>query len=137
MREVRLWGLDGAAIIVPEKSGVKYTNQVGGTACLHKELEGVLIPINNDCLPENHEELLESYLFRFFDNLDHIFEKDDIENFNKLLWNFPETTSIRVDPTMVSESHEAWIHVIVKENNFSDFSGFGEFKGVLTWANSD
>lgn len=137
MRVVRLWGIDGAAIIVPEKSGVFYTNHVHGTACLDKTLEGVLIPINNDCLPENHEELLESYLRRYFSELNHEFGSEDILSFNKLLWNFPETTAIRVDESKVFESYEAWVHVIVEENTFSDFSGFGTFKGVLTWCNSD
>ncbi|TLU67238.1 hypothetical protein FE810_02850 [Thalassotalea litorea] len=49
----------------------------------------------------------------------------------------PETTAIHVDSSKISDSYEAWVHVIVEENNFSDFSGFGEFKGVLTWCNSD
>lgn len=137
MRVVKLWGLDGAALIVPESTGVVYTNQVNGTACLHRELEGVLIPLSNDCLPENHEELLESYLSRYFSELGHEFDSNDVLSFNKLLWNFPETTAIRVDELKISESCEAWVYVIVEENNFSDFSGFGKFNGVLTWCNSD
>jgi hypothetical protein len=137
MREVKLWGLSGATLIVPEQSGVTYSNQVGGTACFQMAIEGVLIPLNNDCLPEHHEELLETYLCRYFSDLDRVFGADDVPEFNKLLWNFPETTAIRVDESKIEESCEAWIYVIVNENSFSDFSGFGEFKGVLTWCNSD
>jgi hypothetical protein len=137
MRKVRLWGISGAALIVPEKTGIVYTNQVGGTACFQKELEGFVIPLNNDCLPENHEEFLESYLGTFFETLTSIFNCESANNLNKLLWNFPETTSISVDKSRVKDSMEAWVYVDIKENSFSDFSGFGKLKGVLTWCNSD
>ena len=137
MRKVKLWGLSGAALILPQKTGVVYTNQVNGSACFERELEGVLIPLNNDCLPSNHNELLERYLARFFKDIDSNFDINQMERFNKLLWNFPETTSIRVDPTKIEDSFEAWINVLVEENNFSDFEGFGKFSAVLTWCNGD
>jgi hypothetical protein len=137
MRRVKLWGLSGAALIVPQATNVVYENQVNGTACYHKELEGILIPLNNDCLPSNHHELLECYLTRFFEQITTEFDENDINNFNKLLHNFPETTGVRVNEAKIDESYEAWIHVVVEENSFSDFSGFGRFEAVLTWCNGD
>ncbi|AZZ92678.1 hypothetical protein EUZ85_18880 [Hahella sp. KA22] len=45
--KITLYDSVGTAIIIGCKSGVIYSNQTGGTACLQPEYEGVLIPIAN------------------------------------------------------------------------------------------
>lgn len=52
---VELWGHHGFfAAIVPCASGVVWTNQCGGTYCAHPEVEGILIPLPLDWLPETN-----------------------------------------------------------------------------------
>lgn len=33
MKEIKLWEISGAALLVPEKTEIVFTNQVNGTAC--------------------------------------------------------------------------------------------------------
>jgi hypothetical protein len=43
---IELWDLDWPmGVIVPCESGVKFTNQTGGTMCAHPVIEGVFIPL--------------------------------------------------------------------------------------------
>jgi len=39
-------------LIIPAKTGVIWTNQTGGTACMQPRLEGFLIPLNHAWLPD-------------------------------------------------------------------------------------
>ncbi|GEM_PF-5216452 len=137
MRTIRLWNISGAAIIVPEPSRVIYQNQVNGTACFQKEIEGILIPINNDYDFGDYESSLEYRLMKFFSDLSGEFGAKHTDELNKLLKDFPETSCIEVDMDLISDSYEAWVHVTVNESKQSYFEGFGTFKGVLTWLNSD
>src|SRR5688572_11124667 len=43
-----LWGLPDAALVVVERSGALYTNQVMGHACVQAEAEGILVPLSPD-----------------------------------------------------------------------------------------
>lgn len=137
MREVKLWDMSGAALIVPEETGVIFTNQVNGTACDHPKLEGILIPINNDCLPENHENLLETKLCALFDGAWDAITDEKANEIDLVLSSFRETESIAVDRSKIAQSVESWLYVIANETEFSCFSGFGEIRGILTWQNSD
>ena len=38
----------GAFLIIAHPTGIQYTNQVGGVACLHPCLEGFLVPLERD-----------------------------------------------------------------------------------------
>jgi hypothetical protein len=47
---------------------------------------------------------------------------------------------VTVDRARLTESHEAWVHVIVaRESDLALFSGFGPYPhpAILTWPNSD
>ena len=66
MKKVALYNLSGVAAVVPMKTGVTYTNQVGGGACLHPELEGILVPFNDDYEPEDYKLSLEYQLMEMF-----------------------------------------------------------------------
>ena len=45
---IRLYDMVGTSLIVPAKTGVIYSNQTGGTACLQPQQEGFVIPFCND-----------------------------------------------------------------------------------------
>lgn len=136
MREVKLWELSGAALVVPESTGVFYTNQVNGTACEHPKLEGILIPVNNDMLSSS-PEYLENQLCSLFDGSWNELTEIKANEINAVLSKFPETKGILVDRDKLFESVESWVYVIAKETEDSCYSGFGELHGILTWQNSD
>jgi Family of unknown function (DUF6210) len=46
---IELWEHVGLGLIISWPSGIIFTNQTGGTSCLHPEFEGVFVPIRNDC----------------------------------------------------------------------------------------
>ena len=48
-QRIELWEHVGLGLILEWPSGVMITNQTGGTSCLAPEIEGVFIPLRNDC----------------------------------------------------------------------------------------
>jgi hypothetical protein len=42
---VQLWDSDTVGLIVLDETGVRYTNQVGGTACGHPVATGFYVPL--------------------------------------------------------------------------------------------
>ena len=137
MGNVRLWELSGAALIVPCKSGVVYTNQVNGTACEHPECEGILIPINNDGVRENFASSLEAKLCGLFDGTWDSLDQAKADEIDKVLGQFNETNGITVDRAKLTNSVESWVYVTARETEDSCYSNFGEIQGILTWQNSD
>ena len=140
MRTITLWSMPSEVMLVIEHpSGVVYTNQTGGTSCMQPELEGVLVPL--DLEPEQTEKLAKlcvevpSVSPELADAIDAI------------LATAPGR--LRVDRTLLYESHEAWIHVVgdpppeydpceaVTGDWFADWLGFASVRGVITWPNSD
>ena len=127
-----------AALIVPEETGVVFTNQVNGTACEHREIEGILIPINNDCAPENYQDLLETKLCALFDDAAWgPFTQRKANEIDAVLKAYAETRGIKVDRSRLRESVEAWVYVVAEKTEFGCYRGFGKIRGILTWPNSD
>ncbi len=142
----------GLGLIIAFPSGVVYSNQTGGTSCLHPECEGIYIPLRNDTeegaseggrdrqLRSPEHELVE-YFFRGkyegsgatwgLDEEDAIFIESVLAK-----WDLGEC--VRIDRDRLVESHEAWVHVTVVGEHQA-FSGFGPYprSGILTWTNSD
>lgn len=42
---VQLWDYEGAGLIIPAPTGIVWSNQTGGMACHHPELEGYFLPV--------------------------------------------------------------------------------------------
>lgn len=132
-----LYNLNGVGVIVKHPSGVIYSNQTGGHACLQPEMEGVFLPLDTDHLPENYNDgnmyALESLEWRghrgmtpeLADQVDAILTRH----------NFSE--GILVDRTKLEESHEAWVYVTLAPSEWSVYQGPAGKEGVLTWVNSD
>jgi len=137
MGRVHLWNLIGAALIVPCKSGVIYTNQTNGTACNHPECEGIIIPINNARTEAGSASALEIQLCALFDGTWDCLDELKADAIDSVLKNFEVTQGILVNRAQVKVSTESWVHVNALEHSNSCYSGFGNIQGILTWMNSD
>jgi hypothetical protein len=135
-RTVTLWNLEGLAAIVCEASGVVYTNQTGGHVCLQDEVEGVLVPFNDDPPRDDPEQAVSRRLSRLLEGVTALTPAlaDDVD---RELARHPWTRSATVNRELLAESHEAWVHVILNGAATDFLAGFGRCLAVLTWPNSD
>lgn len=139
-RIVRLWTLPDVMLIVPGQSGVVYTNQVMGYACVHPEIEGFLVPFVPDypidergrpavdTLAERLRAVLENAMWMTASQADQV---------DSILEDFAESRGTVVDRTRLKDSGEAWVHVNVAPGEFSRMVSWEPCKGILTWNNSD
>ena len=148
---VRLWSLYGIGLIIPCASGVIISNQVGGYACDHPEIEGVFIPLMHpgDADSENARargELMDQQveLDKFFMGpkwMSHCYSGIDEETadfVDSVLAATTVTREIKVDRTKLGYSKEAWIHVIMPPHDGPYlWEGFARGPAILTWENSD
>lgn len=129
---VELYDFDGLGLIVLFPSGVIYTNQVGGYACLHPEAEGIFVPLS-----VRHKKISFALQQHFKGDWSHL-KESDADVVDKLLRS-DNFDFIGVDRTKLEESFEAWVYVDIAETSemLPILNGFGRTKGVLTWENSD
>ena len=153
MPKIQLLEGVGLGLIIAYPSGVIYSNQTGGTACLHPELEGVFIPLGNDLeVPSNKLLGPQEALADYFEGPKHQgtgattgLDAEDAEFIDGVLRRWGLIRFIELDRGKLKESHEAWVYVrITADENSEDgflslVHGFGPYprSGVLTWQNSD
>ena len=144
----------GLLILVP--SGVVYSNQTGGTACLHPWAEGVFYPV--DDLDHRQQAQLHDYFVGpkwLGSGATRGIDMEDAAFIDGVLRSSRETAFLSVSQHMRSQSHEAWVHVTIGdhpdrfprpplrsgesglEDLMSSIFGFGDARGILTWPNSD
>jgi hypothetical protein len=122
-------------LIIKAATGVRYTSQTSGFACEHPRAEGFFVPLRTRVGRPELATL--SGLFRGdwsaldagqADALDSALSRHGIR-------------SVRVDRSMLAESREAWVHVIVSalaEEAVPLASGSSEdLPAILIWPNSD
>ena len=150
MPHVDLFEFSGLAVIIEWPSGLVYSNQTGGHSCLHPELQGALIPLRNDVEHPSGKLLSpETDLFAYFQGPPHDgtgatlgLSEADADFIDSVLRKW-KLTHVRVDRARLSESHEAWVWVLVHEEPPNParplFHGFGPYplRGVLVWTNTD
>ena len=124
---------DYFGIIMPCSTGVIFTNQVGGHSCNHPECEGLFIPLDDGVgRPTRH------VFQQHFKGSWATLTEEDASVVDGALQK-GNLGFICADRTKLSDSVEAWVHVVVNlkaASTFSDFdSGFN--RGILTWQNSD
>lgn len=149
---IRLYDAVGIGVIVCCESGVRVSNQTGGTSCLQPEVEGIFIPLRNDCRVGNAQfASAELELSRYFCGSKHRgagatsgLDLEDAAFIDKVLGHARLDAAISVDRDQLLASHEAWVHVVIKADESSDpdlalFAGFAPYprRGILTWFNSD
>ena len=138
---IQLWCGERLGLVVLRPSGVYYSNQSGGYACLHPLAEGVFVPIRDDAL--DIEKELEDYFTgpKWNGWCCEGIDEETATFIDGVLTKCPLTMEIKVDRTRLTDSHEAWVYVDYgnpQEANWSsEISGFGPCKAVLTWENSD
>jgi len=146
---IRLYDFIGLGLLLPGPSGVRYSNQTGGHSCTQSEVESYFVPLHND-LALDPVELLgpEPELRAHFEGPKHAgcgapfgLDDEDVEVISRILVKHRLGNLLAIDEARLTESHEAWVHVIVldEDDEPACFSGFGPYPraGILTWGNSD
>lgn len=144
--EIKLYNIEHLGLVIIMSSGVVYTNQTGGYACLQPSVEGVYVPLSAD-----NSEIL-TQLMEFFTGSKWNgacctgIDGETADFIDNLLGQSPsirylteDLSFISVDRTLLHESHEAWVFVNIFQptTEATIINGFGNTKGVLTWPNSD
>lgn len=140
---IRLWEQKGIGLIICYPSGVLYSNQAGGYACLQPEIEGVFVPLV-DCV-KGHKQ--EEHLRKHFTGpkwKGHCYDKIDgktADFIDKILADSYITKRLKVDRSKLNKSFEAWIHINIlsdeRDSDLREFHGFESTNGIITWENSD
>lgn len=149
---ILLYDATGAGLIICCESGVRISNQTGGTSCLQPEVEGIFVPLRNEYLPEEGTlRSIEEDLTQWFGGSKHGgsgatlgLDQEDADFIEGLLHRSRLSPAVSVDHSRLRDSHEAWVHVIIHgdetaETDLALFSGFAPYprSGILTWSNSD
>ena len=145
---VSLYDLVGTALVVLRPTGIRYSNQAGGTTCLQPREEGVLVPIGNDvAVPSLRLMSLENQLEKYFVGPPHHgtgacrgLSEEDADRLDELFASSNAFRGIRVDRSRLADSVEAWVFVAIDADNCVPFDSLGPAypdHGVLTWTNSD
>jgi hypothetical protein len=125
---IQLWQLKGSFLIIPGPSGIVYSNQAGGMACLHPKQEGALVPFPR----------LDKFLFPCWGCWGEaitIAEADEMDAFFK-----DSAPELSVDRTRLADSTEAWVWVVCRNTpEDPSLALFGSWSGsaILTWENCD
>jgi hypothetical protein len=127
-------------IVVEVPTGVVFTNQIGGTACSHPEVEGVFLPF---------PFIFDSVFDGSQDSIDPCFDILGLskEQVTRFLRAAPDTFETYFDPegdpTRLHVGGEAWVPVRIK-NEIPEYGplslllkSFVGMKGWITYSNSD
>jgi len=121
-------------LIVKAPTGVRYTTQVAGLGCEHPDVEGFFVPLRTKIgRPE-----LATLSGSFRGDWNPISE-NQAEQLNAALKRHG-LSSISSDATMLQESKEAWVHVLISNSEVEGVPlkiSQTNAKGVLVWPNSD
>ena len=136
---VSLYDFVGTGLIIKAQTGITWTNQAGGNACLQPECEGVFVPFGNDTTPDGALISAETDLFELS------YGPGWPDRVQEALTKYAEVwrpfADITLDQEMISQSVEAWVHVVYRPSLNSpplfDGAGAPPFRAVLTWTNSD
>jgi|SRR6185503_18296426 len=131
--KIELDGLDIFGAIVPCQSGITWSNQCGGHACTHPEIEGIFVPLLLSWVPvydplENFWEPLPSWHIRQFIEKIPVFEE----------------LGVKPDEAFVGHCGEAWVPVVIPTDLPDDAWAYGYTlialagkRVILTYENSD
>lgn len=137
MIKIILWDMSDAALIVPRQTGVLYSNQVGGTACLQPSLEGILVPIALETPLEDQAHALPAMLGKIFEDCADAMENAHADAVDSVMASCIYTQGITVDRSRMADSCESWVYVQLVETEYGPIKGIAESNAVLTWPNSD
>ncbi len=142
---VRLYDQVGTALVIPHPTGIVYSNQAGGHACLQPQAEGFLIPIANDVglAPTHDLRSPENDLFKYFSKLHSCgapLTEADAQKIESIMHQLPLWGGLSVDRKRLHNSVEAWVFVTIAESEQRPILVEGlnyPVSAILTWTNSD
>ena len=124
-------------LIVKHPTGVLYSNQTGGSACDHPQVEGFVLPLDGGRVAGVVIEELGG-LWRDIYDCTYPYE-DLVEATNPLLDKL--CRGMKLDLSGKNSMQEAWLHVLFPLPQPLRSKGEGSIletvAGVLTWTNSD
>lgn len=139
---IQLYESAGLGLILLWPTGVLYSNQTGGTSCLHPQAEGAYLPLANALTVQ--EELLLAHFTgpKWRGACDRGIDEETAAEVERILGlsHVTRELGLRVDRTRLAQSHEAWVHVEIAAQPETDLALLGSIpasQGILTWANSD
>lgn len=108
-------------VIALQPSGVTYINKCGGQlARIHVEVEGIFIPFHQ-MIPARLMALVANHQPGDIDD-------EVADEIDKLL-----RPTLKMYRTRLSESMEAWLHIVMEGTNSHIWQGFQGLPAVLTW----
>jgi hypothetical protein len=133
MRELCLYNLEQAAVIVLDESGIQYFNHTGVAGAGIARAVGYLVPVSNDPPADQPDLMLPTRLSAFTTGQSAL-TKTQARDINNLLMELSSTDICSVNESRLHESAEGWVYITVSaQGDFSQFQGFAEFEAVLTW----
>jgi hypothetical protein len=124
---------EGVGLVYDAPSGIVFTNQSGGYACLHPELEGVFVPYGNDSL----QAALDARFAKdghYYDG----FDPEDADYLDASLAAFGLEV-VTVNRALLDYCIEAWVPVTVRARPQGEtwHRVFPAGGAILVWDNSD
>lgn len=141
MKEICLYNLEQAGLILLYPTGITLFNQTAGECYLRQDAEGCLVPLNNDPLPDAEPDIfLDRQLAASCRGLSTL-TMAAADLLDEALLTLSSTDMISVDRQRLAQSAPGWVYVNARsDGEFSQFEGFnqqdnGECKAILTWPN--
>ena len=133
MKEICLYNLEQAGVIILENSGVIYFNHTEGASSVQEKAEGLFVPISNapplDSMELNLSTRLRS-LTQGGIGVTHCIARE----INALLLEVSSTDTYQVNLSRLTESKESWVYITVTaQGEYSQYNGYETFDAVLTW----
>lgn len=136
MKEICLYNLEQAGIIILDRTGVVYFNQVGGSDCVQEKAEGLFVPVSNDP-PLDSLDLNLTTRLRSLTKGKGSFSHGVVKEINALLLEVSSSDGYQVSMARLKDSKESWVYITVTpQGEFSQYNGYETFDAVLTWPNS-
>ena len=136
MKEICLYNLEQAGVIILDSTRVVYFNQVGGSACIQAKAEGLFVPVSNDPPLDSMELNLSTRLRSLTQGVIGV-SHSIAREINALLLEVSSTDTYQVDMNRLKESQESWVYIsVTPQGEYSQYNGYEAFDAVLTWPNS-
>lgn len=117
-------------VLVPWSSGVVFRVQCGGRGCYQLDLEGV-------CLPLVNGERLNRELTALHPGCAQPISLIEANLLDEILHDVHGDSLMTIDRDRLSESYEAWVHVIIQAQWDEVLRDFRGRRAILTWQNCD
>ncbi|MCA9882794.1 MAG: hypothetical protein H6670_00310 [Anaerolineaceae bacterium] len=108
---VILYDSCGLGLIIKYPSGVLYSNQAGGYACMQPAEEGIYVPLSNDGF--NLDQIFYKYFTgpKWMGGCANGIDDETADFIDEQLKTYLPASIIRVDRDRMKDSYEAWVYV--------------------------